>query len=308
MRQKNFKIRPFKFCKTKLLAIIAMLIIGAANAQIDGIRVTTPNDIDTKIKGKINYPLQQVSVQKECEKAVYAQIAGEIANNSNSIEEKKAWSQAAFGGDLTDDYGRTYKYPLPTGNFRGIHYIERYNNLCIEVGCRTDLRTPQNNVTYPNRTPSTSGTNPITTAATTSIPSLGPIDTKTALTVAGVTVGVIAVVGITKFLINSAEEARIAREQEFERQRELNTKMEEEKIIKQQEFKVDATNTLSTFKGGNIENKSNNSKNNPLGLRTVAKLSTDKDNSSIKATEDIKECKDCTEKQQEKNIRSVTIY
>ena len=267
---------------TTILAITAMLIISVANAQIEGVRTSTPNDKHKK--GRIDYLLQEVNVKGDCERGVYAQIVSEeLAGKAESDEEAIAWASAAYGGDLTDGYGNRYKYPLPSGNFKGINYIERYNNLCIQTGCRTDHKKPQNNVTYPDRTSTKSSS-----AGTTYVkPSdFGNIDKKTILVITGIGVGLVT----AGLIINGVKNAQIALKNEELKQQELNAKQEIEKLEKLEKTKEDADEILGKFKGEKNENKSIGLKNNPLEkIRTDAKppdsQKTEQQENKIKCTD-----------------------
>ena len=272
--------------KKVLFILIAVMGWGMSGYGQEGLRITAPNSAT----GEINYPLQQVSVQKECEKAVYAQIVSEIANNSISIEEKRAWSNAAFGGALTDDNGITYQYPLPSGSFGGIYYIEKYNNDCVAIGCRTDLRFLQNNLQQQNNVQST-GTASIWVETSEklaesfkeSIPMMSGRD----LAIVGGSIGGAFAIGFGIAAIVKAVQSK--KIEQTQQQQQLDAQIAEEMRIKKEEFLVDAAKTRSTLKGVNSDNEEVSPiPTNSLVLKTNAKLEETKQ----KETEKEEKCEE----------------
>jgi hypothetical protein len=87
---------------------------------------------------RIDYPIRSVSVNNPCERGIYCQLAAEIYNVTRS----EAWAILAQlcykeKGEvyLYDANGVIVTYPLPEGSFKGIHYMNKYNRLCIESNC-----------------------------------------------------------------------------------------------------------------------------------------------------------------------------
>jgi hypothetical protein len=102
-------------------------------------------------KAQIDYPLRELNIREGC-RAVYSQLAMEIAEQGRTIEEKLAWAGAPNGDVIYDLQGNAYQYPLPDGRFRnGIYYIEKYNRSCAEATGRTRTGVPDIRITRPAR-------------------------------------------------------------------------------------------------------------------------------------------------------------